>query len=282
MKSGVLIMYEVVKVFNNNVCMTKDDKGIECILVGKGIGFGKKTGDIIQKDKFEKIFYVKDRVNKIKFSELMEKIRKDVIGIAEEIIAMAEKIKGKKLNEHIHIALADHIAFAIERINMGIEIKNPFNIEIKALYKDDYNIALKALELINQRLNILLPEDEAGFIALHLHAALENAGLSNTLKNARMVSQLVLTIENHLGKHIDRDSIDYLRLVTHLRFAIDRLEKNAPVVNELLLPIKKKFKRSYKIAMDVSKVIENTLEKEVPEEEIGYIAIHIQRLINTI
>lgn len=275
-------MYQVVKVLNNNVCMAKDDKGMECIVVGKGIGFGKKAGDIIQEDKLEKIFYVQEDVNKIKFSELMEKIRGDVIGIAEEIIVMAEKIKGKKLNEHIHIALADHIAFAIERINMGIEIKNPFNIEIKALYKDDYNIALKALELINQRLNISLPEDEAGFIALHLHAALENAGLSNTLKNTRLVSQLVLTIENHIGKHIDRDSIDYLRLVTHLRFAIDRLEKNAPVSNELLASIKKKFKRAYNIAMQVSKVIENTLEKEVPEEEIGYIAIHIQRLINTI
>ncbi|MGI1690202.1 glucose PTS transporter transcription antiterminator GlcT [Thermoanaerobacter uzonensis] len=275
-------MYQVVKVLNNNVCMAKDDKGMECIVVGKGIGFGKKAGDIIQEDKLEKIFYVQEDVNKIKFSELMEKIREDVIGIAEEIIAMAEKIKGKKLNEHIHIALADHIAFAIERINMGIEIKNPFNIEIKALYKDDYNIALKALELINQRLNISLPEDEAGFIALHLHAALENAGLSNTLKNARLVSQLVATIENHLGKHIDRDSIDYLRLVTHLRFAIDRLEKNTPVANELLASIKKKFKRAYNIAIQVSKVIENTLEKKVPEEEIGYIAIHIQRLINTI
>ncbi|AEM77991.1 glucose PTS transporter transcription antiterminator GlcT [Thermoanaerobacter wiegelii] len=275
-------MYQVVKVLNNNVCMVKDDKGMECIVVGKGIGFGKRPSDIIEEDKLEKIFYVQEDANKIKFSELMEKIRGDVIGIAEEIIAMAEKIKGKKLNEHIHIALADHIAFAIERINMGIEIKNPFNIEIKALYKDDYNIALKALELIKKRLNISLPEDEAGFIALHLHAALENAGLSSTLKNTRLVSQLVSTIENHLGKHIDRDSIDYLRLVTHLRFAIDRLEKNTPIANELLASIKKKFKRAYKIAMQVSKVIENTLGKEVPEEEIGYIAIHIQRLINTI
>lgn len=275
-------MYRVIKVLNNNVCMAKDDKNVECIVVGKGIGFGKRPGDIIEEDKLEKIFYVQEDVNKIKFSELMEKIRGDVIGIAEEIIAMAERIKGKKLNEHIHIALADHIAFAIERINMGIEIKNPFNIEIKALYKDDYNIALKALELINQRLNISLPEDEAGFIALHLHAALENAGLSNTLKNTRLVSQLVSTIENHLGKHIDRDSIDYLRLVTHLRFAIDRLEKNSPVVNELLASIKKKFKKAYNIATQVAKVIEDTLGKKVPEEEIGYIAIHIQRLINTI
>ncbi|AIS51654.1 PtsGHI operon antiterminator [Thermoanaerobacter kivui] len=275
-------MYRVIKVLNNNVCMAKDDKNVECIVVGKGIGFGKRPGDIIEEDKLEKIFYVQEDVNKIKFSELMEKIRGDVIGIAEEIIAMAERIKSKKLNEHIHIALADHIAFAIERINMGIEIKNPFNIEIKALYKDDYNIALKALELINQRLNISLPEDEAGFIALHLHAALENAGLSNTLKNTRLVSQLVSTIEKHLGKHIDRDSIDYLRLVTHLRFAIDRLEKNAPVANELLASIKKKFKKAYNIEIQVAKVIEDTLGKKVPEEEIGYIAIHIQRLINTI
>lgn len=282
MKSEVLIMYQVVKVLNNNVCMAKDDKGMECIVVGKGIGFGKRPGDIIEEDKLEKIFYVQEDVNKIKFSELMEKIRGDVIGIAEEIIAMAEKIKGKKLNEHIHIALADHIAFAIERINMGIEIKNPFDIEIKALYKDDYNIALKALELINQRLNISLPEDEAGFIALHLHAALENAGLSNTVKNTRLVSQLVSTIEKHLGKYIDRDSIDYIRLVTHLRFAIDRVEKNAPVTNELLVSIKKKFKKAYNIAMQVSKIIEDTLQKKVPEEETGYIAIHIQRLINTI
>jgi transcriptional antiterminator len=275
-------MYQVVKVLNNNVCMAKDDKSVECVVIGKGIGFGKRPGDIIEEDKLEKIFYVQEDVNKIKFSELMEKIRGDVIGIAEEIIAMAEKIKGKKLNEHIHIALADHIAFAIERINMGIDIKNPFNMEIRALYKDDYNIALKALELINQRLNISLPEDEAGFIALHLHAALENAGLSNTVKNTRLVSQLVSTIEKHLGKYIDRDSIDYIRLVTHLRFAIDRVEKNAPVTNELLVSIKKKFKKAYNIAMQVSKIIEDTLQKKVPEEETGYIAIHIQRLINTI
>lgn len=162
---------------------------------------------------------------------------------------------------------------------MGIDIKNPFNIEIKALYKEDYNIALKAIELINKRFQILLPEDEAGFIALHLHAALENSGVSNTVKNTRLVSELVSTIEKHLGKHIDRDSIDYIRLVTHLRFAIDRIEKNCPVSNELLIPIKKKFKKAYFIATRISEIIKSTTGKEVPEEETGYIAIHIQRLI---
>ncbi|HHW56882.1 MAG TPA: PRD domain-containing protein [Clostridia bacterium] len=273
-------MYRVIKVLNNNVCMAKDEKDTECIVVGKGIGFGKRAGDIIEEDKLEKVFYVQENTNKIKFSELMEKIRGEVIGIAEEIIAMAERTKGKKLNEHIHIALADHIAFAIERTKMGIEIKNPFNIEINALYKDDYNIASKAIELIKERLNVFLPEDETGFIALHIHAALENAGLSTTLKNTRLISKLVSTIEKQLGKHIDRDSIDYIRLITHLRFAIDRVEKDTPVANELLDMIKKKFKKAWKIAKEIAIEIEEELEKKVPEGEIGYLAIHIQRLIN--
>jgi len=272
-------MYRVVKVLNNNVCMAYDQNKVECILVGKGIGFGKKQGDLIKGESIEKAFYVKSAENKIKFSDLMEKVRTDVIGISEEVIAMAEKIKGKKLNEHVHIALADHLAFAIERISMGIDIKNPFIAEIKVLYKEDFDIAKKALEMVKERLGIQLPEDEAGFIALHLHAAVENMGLSMTLKNTRLVSSLVLIIERNLLKEIDRDSLDYLRLVTHLRFAIDRVDKGMGVANELLPTIKKKFKRAYKIAEEVAEEIQKELGKKVPEEEKGYLAIHIQRLL---
>ncbi|MGB9780365.1 glucose PTS transporter transcription antiterminator GlcT [Caldanaerobacter sp.] len=272
-------MYRVVKVLNNNVCMAHDKNGVECILVGKGIGFAKRQGDLIKEESVEKVFYVKDTENKIKFSDLMEKVRTDVVGISEEIIAMAEKIKGKKLNEHVHIALADHLAFAIERIGMGIDIKNPFIAEIKALYKEDFAVAEKALEMVRERLGVYLPEDEAGFIALHLHAAVENAGLSVTLKNTRLVSLLVSIIEKNLSRKIDRDSLDYLRLVTHLRFAVDRVAKGMEVANELLPTIKRKFKKAYRIAEEVANEIEKELGKEVPEEEKGYLAIHIQRLL---
>ncbi|WP_099252640.1 BglG family transcription antiterminator [Thermoanaerobacterium thermosaccharolyticum] len=155
-----------------------------------------------------------------------------------------------------------------------------FNQEISALYKDDYKIALKAINIISDRLNIKLPEDEAGFIALHLHAAFENSGVSVTMKNTRLVSELVRNIENMIDRKIETDSIDYLRLITHLKFAIDRIERGMPISNELLLQIKRKFKKAYKIATNVAKLIGNSLDKDVPEDEIGYLAIHIQRLIN--
>lgn len=272
-------MFRVVKALNNNVVMAYDEKNLECIVVGKGIGFSKKFGDKIG-EKIEKVYYLQEKANVVKFSELLENIRNDIIGISEELIAYAENVKGRKLNEHIHIALPDHIAFAIERIKGGIDIKNPFNQEISALYKDDYKIALKAIDIISGRLNIKLPEDEAGFIALHLHAAFENSGVSVTMKNTRLVSELVKNIEDMIDRKIETDSIDYLRLITHLKFAIDRIERGMPISNELLLPIKRKFKKAYKIATNVAKLIGNSLDKDVPEDEIGYLAIHIQRLIN--
>ena len=46
----------IQKVINNNVVSTFDSNGKEVILMGKGIGFRKKTGDELDKKKIEKIF----------------------------------------------------------------------------------------------------------------------------------------------------------------------------------------------------------------------------------
>lgn len=54
--------YKVIKVFNNNVLYVFEDNE-EKILFGKGIGFGKRTGDIvISKDiSLSKIFIIANK-----------------------------------------------------------------------------------------------------------------------------------------------------------------------------------------------------------------------------
>ena len=44
----------IQKVINNNVVSTFDSNGKEVILMGKGIGFRKKTGDELDKTKIER------------------------------------------------------------------------------------------------------------------------------------------------------------------------------------------------------------------------------------
>ncbi|MBZ5798329.1 hypothetical protein K8353_50820, partial [Burkholderia contaminans] len=44
---------------NHNVSLVRNDKGEEVIVIGKGIAFGKKKGDLIAENQVEKIFRMK-------------------------------------------------------------------------------------------------------------------------------------------------------------------------------------------------------------------------------
>lgn len=160
-------MYIINKTLNNNVVIaTKND--LKYILVGKGIGFAKKENDIINdENSIEKIFVSLDVFSNKDIDEA-------ILGVTQEIIAIAENDLGENLNSRIHVGLTDHIHFAIKRIYDGINITNPFLSQTKALYEEEYNIAAKAVELIRERIGVDIPEDEIGFIALHIRASRPN------------------------------------------------------------------------------------------------------------
>lgn len=273
--------YKVIKPFNHNVVFCVDNSNNrECILIGKGIGFASTADSIVDPDKIEKSFYLVNKENKNKFHTMTDEIDSNIVGITEEVIAMFCNHFGKKLDEKIHVTFLDHISFAIQRHKNGLDIKNPFMVEIKTLYGDEYDISCKALEVINSKLHIDLPHDEVGSIAMHLHAAVNNGSLSKTSTNTMIINELVQFIEEKLSLEIDKDSIDYSRLVTHLRFALDRAEKKIPISNPLLSSIKRKFRDSYKIAQELSKNIRNEYNIVINNDEIGYLSLYLERLKN--
>jgi transcriptional antiterminator len=272
--------FRIIKSFNNNVVFCLDlESNKECILLGSGVGFGAKENQALKSaDKVEKIFYLEDEKNTYRFAGLSKEIDKNIIGITEEIILMASKELNKEFDERIHITLLDHIAFTIDRYNNNMAINNPFLAEIKSLYKIEYIVALKALKAINERLEINLPEDEVGFIAMHLHAAINKIDVSKTAQSTAIINEVISFLENRTGKEINKESIDYVRLITHVRFAIDRVEKNIPIKNILLSDIKEKFKGSYGLAMEIAAEIKKSYKITLPEDEIGYLAIHIENI----
>lgn len=272
--------FTVVKPFNHNVVFCIDrELNKECILIGTGIGFGVKESQIVKySNRIEKTFYLVDKNNMYKFAGLSKEVDKNIIGITEEIISMAYSKLNKELDERIHITLIDHIAFTVDRFNNDMAIINPFLVEIKNLYKEEYKVALEALKLINERLSITLPEDEVGFIAMHFHAAINKINVSKTAKSTAIINEVVSFLENKTGKEIDKEGIDYVRLITHIRFALDRVDKNIPIKNILLSDIKKKFEESYSTASKIAEEIKSNFEITLPEDEVGYLAIHIEKL----
>ena len=271
--------YKIVRIYNNNAILVQgnDSKG-EAVLVGKGIGFGKKTGmeEEISSSEIEKYFITYDDKLKRDYLNLVEQLDEQILAVCSEIIQVANESIGP-LSDRVHIVLTDHIGFALERMKLGMEIHNPFLDEIKLLYPKEYEMGLKAQQMILSQLGVAIVEDEVAFIALHLSAARSQKDVKESVKNTRILKELVKLIETQIGISIPKD-LTYSRLIHHLRGAIDRIETGYQVVNPLLETLKKDLKDSFEIAILLKKKIETEYGITVPEDEVGFMAIHIDRL----
>lgn len=270
---------KIYKVLNNNAAIIKED-GQEKIVMGPGIAFQKGKNDTIPSNKVEKIFTIHEENEK--FKQILETLPEEHIEAAEEIISYAEGQLSAPLSDHIHIALVDHLSFAIERIRKGFVIQNKLLNEIKALYKKEYEIGLWAIDLVKEKLKVELPDDEAGYIALHIHTAKMDAeNMQKTLKYTNIIKELIGKIECCFNQKIDENSISYQRLVTHLRYAINRLESNEAfhvMDDDMLYFIRQKYPESYRCAAGLADYVKTEYDLHLPESEVGYITLHVQRL----
>ncbi|MDP4143327.1 MAG: PRD domain-containing protein [Bacillota bacterium] len=269
--------YIVRKVLNNNVVIAEKSKK-EFVLVGKAIGFGSSKGSRLSEDKIESIFIKQLGNSDEKFNKVLQNIDSEIVGISEEIISMCEKDLKQKLSEAIHTSLPDHINFAIRRIKEGIKIENPFLREIEALYPKEFRLAKEALNMINDRFKVDLPEDEIGFICMHIKAAVEQKAVSDTLSYTRKIGEVMEFIYKLLNKEVDRSTLSYLRTIIHLNFMMDRIFNKKTIRNNLLDNIKQEYYNEYDMALKVAMKIENLFSVNVPEDEVGYITLHISRI----
>jgi len=269
---------DIEKSFNNNIVSIRMNR-VEKILFGKGIGFGKKPGDKLPKGtEYEKIFIIEDEDNLRNFEQVIETVDEEFLMLCEKMITYIANELNEDLDERIHIALVDHLNFAVKRLANDEIIENPFIMEIKVLYSREYTLAEKVAEIMQKEIKVNIPEGEIGFIALHIHSARKSGKLSNTIKSTYLINSIVEQVEVQSKVKIDKTSLDYARFLTHLRFAIKRILLNIAIKNDFIKEIRSKYKLAYKIAKNISKILIEQLQKDVSEDEIAYLAMHIERL----
>lgn len=251
--------------------------------MGRGIAFNKRAGDELNEEQIEKIFTLEDEDITKKFKTLISDIPVEYMELSENIINYAKLKLGKKLNDSIYISLTDHIHFAIERYNDNMPIKNGLLWETKHLYKEEFEIGLEALNMICDQFNVILPEDEAAFIALHLVNAQLNEDMTNIMDMTKIIQDILTIVKYHLKMDFDENSLNYYRFVTHLKFFAHRLVKgthyNQNGKDDLINVIKEKYPDAYKCTEKIKKFVEKQYRYELTEEEMLYLTIHIQRVV---
>lgn len=274
--------YKIIRVMNNNVILvTEVTKQKELVLMGKGIGFGKKKGEMvmIEQQAIEKAFVTGDKDLKQSYLQMLEAVNGKIVGLCSEIMYKAEQQLGD-LSDMSFIVIVDHISFAIEKLTKNISIENPFAFEIKQLYPEEYKIGEFARRRIQEELSIDIQEDEVGFIALHLNAAKQHKGVSDTLRNTRIIKGIINLVENELDIEIKEFPRLHNRLLLHLRGFLQRVEeKEVQERHPLYQETVNKCHSAHLLAMRILNYVNREKHLDLNDTETFYLTLHLDRLM---
>lgn len=274
-------MYKIIKVLNNNTILAIKDNE-EVIIMNKGIGFGKKANEMIEVPRNAKKYLMQKNYNaKQKSKNIINYIDPVYLEIASTIINLAIE-KFEKVDNDILLLLADHIFFAIKRMKENIMPSNPFLADIKLLFPDEYEVAFKGKAVIKKFIDVDINDDEIGFITLHIHSAISSNQVVESMEATRVIHDSIIKLQEDLNIVIDINSISYVRLMNHIKFLILRLNTNEKLQMDISEFTKDKFPFAYDQAVNMCNALSKALNKELPETEVGYLALHLERILSSI
>lgn len=275
---------KIRKILNNGGVVTNNKDGEEIIVLGKGIAFGKRVGDEIDKTKIYKIFSLfNDKQRKVILQTIHET---DPIffQIAQKIVNRLEKEENIRLADSVYITLTDHLATSVERGKKGLYLSNSFLWEIQNYYPKEYKYGLWALKLLNRQFSLNFPEDEAGFIAVHIISGELGNDINDFHKSVDFIKEITQIVRYYFKIDIDYQSMSYNRFVLHLKFFWKYMmyEKSGrsfgDLSNEILEVIKNSDVAAYKCALQIRDFITKNYNYYLSNEEIMYLAIHINKI----
>lgn len=272
-------MYCITKILNNNALLaTEKGKSDERILLGKGIGFGKRTGDFIEEREGIQVYTPVGSEKRSSAMQVVNTIDPVYIEAAGRIIEEAEKVFDS-IKGDILLPLADHIAFAAHRAQNDTFFANPLIQDIKILFGKEYAVALECRRTVEELTGYQISDDEAGFIALHIHSGLSGEQVSDTLRMTQIIDESIQIVGECVGYRLKKASHSYIRLMSHLYYMVIRSRTGEAVNVELNDFMKQKYPKAMRIAQIVCGKMESRLNQPLASDEQGFLAVHIQRLI---
>ncbi|MDC2832990.1 PRD domain-containing protein [Thomasclavelia ramosa] len=274
--------YRINKILNNNAIEILEN-GTEIIIIGNGVGFNHKVNDYITMKENYKLYTLQNNLLKIQFKALLNEMPFKCIELTQEIIDMAKTDLNRNFNQGLLVSLSDHINFVSKNYLKGYGSYSLVSEEIKRFYHEEYEVGLKALDLINRYYQINLNKKEASAIAFHLINAEFNNNVSKTTSILKSIDDILNIIEANLGLELQEDSLYYSRLVIHLKFFMQRVikgESDDENFEKLIISAKSDINKKIGITLDsIERYLNEEFDYVLSEAERFYLLVHISRII---
>lgn len=270
---------QIIKQINNNAALARDGCGNEIVVLGRGIGFPSMPYELTDLSKIERSFYDVD----IRYVDMIKGLPQAILFASADIVEQAEINLDCELNPNLPFTLADHLNFAIERKDNGIDITIPLAYDVQHLYPREYELGLMALDVIQDYTKIRLPDSEAVSVALHLINGENEVGdMHSVMLTLKIISDVKAIVEQELHIKLEEESYHYSRFTMHLRYLIQRLASGRQVNDtgfSMLRTMAREHPDIYLYAQKIAEYFRKTWDWQCDQEEILYLMLHISRII---
>ncbi len=216
-------------------------------------------------------------------SDLVETvIDKEILINVSVLLKNYEHYLANRLTDGSYVGLMIHLAIAVQRIKRGESIF--MNAEILSGLKKDaqFEIARTIGDRVEETFGIKFPEDELGYITMHLKGSKLRTGaiidqndlILTNFEITRLASQMINAFKHLSGYDFNEDEKLLIGLVSHLKPAVTRMKLSLDIRNPLLDKIKEMYPEIYTMSEKTASIMRDAYKVIVPDEEIGYLAMH--------
>ncbi len=278
-----LVDMKFIKNFNNNAALVTNEFGVEWVVVGNGVGFGKKIGDEIDDTKITHRFVAADKTEGLLDS--IANVSSETLTLTKEVVHLVETRQETTFNDYGYLALIDHIDFALQRAHKGIDMAGgSSDWEVRKLFPQQYQIAKEVVQLMEKRTGLTFGSSEAVYLTYHLvNTETDETDLQDTMRITKIIHAIVDIVQYQFGIQLDQDSFNVDRFVTHLRrFIIRHMKRITDEDDELdpglLALMQAKYTDAYATVEKIATYLDKTENWQLTSDDKLYLTLHIWRV----
>lgn len=197
--------------------------------------------------------------------------------IMRQVVHCLQKMSNQHvltLTENSYMGLILHISIAIQRIKQS-ESLDDHCITLHKVDDVDYILAEEIVKELEIEFQIKIPQIEVSYIYLHLKGSKKQKIVQVDNENMLgLVNDMINAYDEKEAFYLKQDNEFIQGLLAHLQPTFVRLEHGMRINNPILSEIKKEFPLVFDKCTHVAQVLQQWTGHSVPQEEVGYLAIH--------
>lgn len=227
-------------------------------------------------------FQTRNEADEAQPSQMLGLIDKDILLKVSLILKAYESLLEKRLAEGAYMGLMIHLAIAIQRVQRGESIFMNSAV-LESLRQDEHFKTAEMIAVsIAQTFEITVPDDEIGYITMHLKGSKlktsamveQHDFIISNFELSRTTAKMIKVFKELSGYDFRDDEKLLIGMASHLRPALTRMKMGLDIRNPLLEKIKEMYPEIYAMSQQTASLLVTRYDIEVPEEEVGFLAMH--------